>query len=70
MGDAKSQWISVDDRLPESKKDRWSAEVIALSDTGDVFKLTCMGTYWQRTQAFVDSGAEKITHWMPLIYPD
>lgn len=70
MGADKSQWISVEERLPESKKDRWSVEVIALSDTGGVFKLTCMGTYWQRTQAFVDSGAEKITHWMPLVYPD
>nr|DAZ40035.1 MAG TPA: Protein of unknown function (DUF551) [Caudoviricetes sp.] len=63
-------WISVDERLPESKEGQWSKEVIALSDTGDVFKLSCMGTYWQRTTAFIESSSSKITHWMPLIYPD
>ncbi|MCU1787741.1 DUF551 domain-containing protein [Pectobacterium polaris] len=69
MSDALYQWISVDDLLPESQKDTWSKDVIALSDSGDVFRLACMGDYWQRTQAFIDSGANKITHWMPLIYP-
>lgn len=63
-------WISVETQLPESKEGRWSKEVIALSDTGDVFKLSCMGAYWQRTKAFIESGSSKITHWMPLIYPD
>ena len=63
-------WISVDERLPESKEGKWSKEVIALSDTGDVFKLSCMGSYWQRTTAFIESGSSKITHWMQLIYPD
>ncbi|MEX2986831.1 DUF551 domain-containing protein [Serratia fonticola] len=70
VSDAKSQFISVDERLPESKEGRWSAEVIALGDAGDVFKLSCMGSYWQRTKAFIESDSEKITHWMPLIYPD
>jgi len=70
MDDIKSQWISVDERLPESQKDIWSKDVIALSDSGDVFRLACMGEYWQRSKAFVDSGANRITHWMPLIYPD
>lgn len=65
-----SDWISVDERLPESKEGQWSKEVIALSDTGDVFKLSCMGSYWQRTKTVIDSGSGKITHWMPLIYPD
>jgi hypothetical protein len=55
---------------PESKEGMWSKEVIALTDTGDVFKLSCMGSYWQRTKAFIDSGASKVTHWMPLNYPD
>lgn len=63
-------WISVDERLPESLKDRWSKEVIALGDAGDVFALHCMGSYWQRTEAFVNSQSTRITHWMPLIYPD
>lgn len=63
-------WISVDERLPEHQNGKWSKDVIALSDSGDVFRLACMGSYWQRTQAFIDSGATKITHWMPLIYPE
>lgn len=70
MDDYKDLWISVDDHPPENQKDRWSKDVIALSDTGDVFRLACMGGSWQRTQAFIDSGATKVTHWMPLIYPD
>ncbi|AOO60009.1 hypothetical protein AN237_25995 (plasmid) [Raoultella ornithinolytica] len=63
-------WINVDDQLPESEEARWSAEVIALSDSGDIFKLSCMGSYWQRSKAFIESGSTKITHWMPLIYPE
>ncbi len=70
MGEIKSQWISVDDRLPDNQADKWSEDVIALSDLGDVFRLACMGGYWQRSHAFIDSGAEKVTHWMPLVYPD
>lgn len=70
MCNGKIKWISVEDRLPESAKDKWSEEVIALSDTGDVFKLTCIGTYWQRTQAFIESGSSKVTHWIPMEYPE
>lgn len=73
MGNASKeapQWISVESLLPDSKEGQWSKEVIALSDTGDVFKLSCMGSYWQRTKAFIESGSSKITHWMPLNYPD
>ncbi|EHG9340697.1 TPA: DUF551 domain-containing protein [Escherichia coli] len=70
MSENESQWISIECRLPESKEGQWSKEVIALSDTGDVFKLSCMGSYWQRSKAFIESGSTKITHWMPLIYPN
>ncbi|UXE39614.1 DUF551 domain-containing protein [Raoultella ornithinolytica] len=63
-------WISVDDRLPESQAGKWSEEVIALGDAGDIFKLACMGTYWQRSEAFVNSHSTKITHWTSLIYPN
>ncbi|WP_348971551.1 hypothetical protein, partial [Escherichia coli] len=61
MDDNGNQWINVEHRLPESKEGMWSKEVIALTDTGDVFKLSCMGSYWQRTKAFIDSGASKVT---------
>ncbi|MGC7969642.1 DUF551 domain-containing protein [Salmonella enterica] len=42
----------------------------AKKDSGDVFKLSCMGSYWQRSKAFIESSSTKITHWMPLIYPE
>lgn len=54
----------------KAKKGYGLKKVIALTDTGDVFKLSCMGSYWQRTKAFIDSGASKVTHWMPLNYQD
>jgi hypothetical protein len=62
-------WIDVKERLPDSTSVQWSYDVIALADNGYVFKLACMGTYWQRTHDFVDVGATEVTHWMPLIYP-
>lgn len=65
-----SEWIDCRVELPKNLEGHWSKEVIALSDSGDVFRLACMGGYWQRTKAFIDSGATKITHWMPLEYPE
>lgn len=47
MDDFKDLWISVDDHTPENQEGKWSKDVIALSDTGDVFRLACMGGYWQ-----------------------
>lgn len=58
-------WISCSERMPENNPGKWSIPVAVLTDTGDVFKLSCMGGYWQRTQAFIDSGG-RITHWMSL----
>lgn len=63
------EWIKCSDRLPKSNINYWSEEVIALSNLGDVFILSCMGEYWQRSSKFIDSGATKITHWMPLPAP-
>ncbi|MTI72574.1 MAG: DUF551 domain-containing protein [Stenotrophomonas sp.] len=63
------EWISVKDRLPESSGGQWSADVIALCDNGEVFRLACQGDYWQRSAAFIESGADRVTHWMPLTYP-
>lgn len=64
-----SNWISVKDRLPESSKGKWSRDVIALCDNGNVYRLAVMGDYWQRSQEFIASGAESVTHWMPLEPP-
>lgn len=61
-----SGWIKCIDRMPENNPGRWSEKVVAVSDLGDVFKLSAMGGYWQRSSAFVESGAESITHWQPL----
>lgn len=64
-----AEWINAKHEVPYNKPLLWSNEVIALSDTGDVFKLACMGGYWQRTQEFLDSGSTKIIGWMPLPEP-
>lgn len=58
-------WIECRLRMPENNFGKWSTPVAVLTDTGDVFKLSCMGGYWQRTQALIDSGG-RITHWMSL----
>ncbi len=62
-------WISCRDKMPECLPDKWSAEVAAVSDLGDVFQLSCMGGYWQRTRAFIASGATEIVKWLPLDAP-
>lgn len=59
------QWISVSERLPEHKDGMWSDPVIAMSDTGDVFRLSYCGG-WQCTGYFMSTGSSKATHWMPL----
>ena len=61
-----SSWIKCSDRLPENKPGTWSEEVAAVSDIGGLFKISCMGGYWQRTHEFIESGATSITHWQPL----
>jgi len=61
-----SQWISVDESLPENKPGLWSSDVIAMSDEFEVFRLSCMDGYWQRTRAFIESGSTRILYWMPM----
>lgn len=64
-----SCWISCNERMPENENGKYSDPVIALADSGQAFTLSCMGNYWQRTRAFIDSGATKVTHWQPLNVP-
>jgi len=65
------KWIDVNERLPESNPDTWSDPVIALADNMEIFQLSCMGTYWQRSEAFVKSGAQKVIAWIPFpLLPD
>tara|TARA_R100000951_G_scaffold88912_1_gene77047 strand:- start:324 stop:560 length:237 start_codon:yes stop_codon:yes gene_type:complete len=59
-----SEWISVDDRLPEIKRD-WETFIVA--NSGDVF----VGYWNRRSGKFLDEpyGMEmsgSATHWMPL----
>ena len=60
------QWIPVGERLPDNKSGVWSDTVIAVSDIGDVFALSFMDGYWQRTSAFINSGSTEIIGWMPI----
>lgn len=61
-----SEWISCKDKLPTNEPDKWSEYVIALSDTGDVFRLSCINGHWQRTMAFIESGSTKVTDWISM----
>ena len=59
------KWVPVSERLPEHKDGLWSDPVIAMTDTGNIYRLSYCGG-WQRTSEFMASGSSKVTHWMPL----
>lgn len=61
-------WISVKYELPSSTEGQWSNEVIALTAMGEIFKTSCIGSYWQRRRSMDEH--DYVTHWMPLVYPD
>jgi len=58
-----NKWIDADKETPKNDDGLWSDPVIAISDTGDVFKLSCIGGYWQRTSSFINTGSTKIVAW-------
>lgn len=64
MGDFK--WIDVKKELPTNEDGKWSKSVAALCDNGKVYRLSCMGGYWQRSKEFVDSGANEVHFWINL----
>jgi len=49
-------------RPPDSKPGKWSKEVVAITNLGNLFKLTCIGGYWQRPAAMVEG--EKVAWWI------
>lgn len=57
-------WIDCRDRLPDNLPGKWSEPVAAVSNLGDVFQLSCMDGYWQRTKDFVESDATEVVKWM------
>lgn len=59
-------WVSCRDNLPDNQPGLWSEPVAAISDLGFVFRLSCMGGYWQRSKEFINSGSREITHWIAL----
>lgn len=61
-----SAWIKCSESVPENSPGKWSAPVAAVSNLGDVFQLSCIDGYWQRTKAFVESGATEVVKWLPL----
>ena len=65
-----TKFIETSDQPPPNDKGRWSEPVIAITDTGDIFKLCCMNGYWQRSEDFIESGATKVIAWaeIPVIY--
>lgn len=63
---SQSGWIKCSERMPECQPNKWSKEVAAVSELGGVFNLSAMGNYWQRSKAFIESGTQEITHWIPL----
>lgn len=59
-----SEWTLVEDRLPESQPGTWSAPVIVLMMTGDIFSASCMGDYWQRKRCMEDG--DRVIAWMAI----
>jgi hypothetical protein len=69
-----SEWVSVDDRLPESSNGEWSKPVIALCDCGIVYHLSHFkgdeGDCWQRTSSFANNESSRVMYWMELNLPE
>ncbi len=57
------------DNPPESEPGKWSREVIAVTMSGDVFRIAYMGTaadgVWQRTTAMAElGGGGEVVAWI------
>ena len=62
----KSQWISVEERLPEPEKD---VIILAKNKYIDIDHLTDDGEdgyYWWKSDDVIWCDDDKITHWMPI----
>jgi len=59
-----SDWILAEERLPERQPGPWSRPVIVLMESGDIFRASCMGDYWQRLSAM--ERGDSVQAWMPI----
>ncbi len=58
------EWIECKDRMPENKPGLWSPPVIVLMQSGEIFRASAMGDYWQRREEMKDEG--EVVAWMPI----
>ena len=69
-----SEWISAEDRLPESNEGYWSSMVEAKCNLGFIYNLSYFNGSdsgcWQRTSSFVRRASDKIVQWRLLIHED
>jgi len=59
-----AEWILAAERMPESEPGLWSQPVIVLMASGDIFKASCMGDYWQRLS--IMEPEDSVQAWMPI----
>ena len=62
-------WIPVSERMPESiPQKHWSDDVIAISESGDVFRMAWCPSQncWSINFQHIVSASPKIIGWMPL----
>ena len=67
------EWISVNDRLPETipcgAGTAYSEAVNVLTDGRKVLTAIWNGSYWICDAEFWDAEFEEITHWTPVLLP-
>lgn len=75
LDNAKSEWISVEERLPEitetvliAYKEKWEWETEWIFDV-DVGSLDITGREWNTYHDLYEGQELHITHWMPLPEP-
>ena len=58
-----SEWISVEDRLPED------TSIVLIAHRGGVSFGWFNGSYWERGAATKHRAIKTVTHWMPMPEP-
>jgi hypothetical protein len=63
-----SDWIDVEERMPDTKENVWSEKMLVLCDQGMVWRLSYYKYNdgfgcWQRPDAFVSAGSKRVCKW-------